>query len=448
MPGGLLFINNNKISRKEERTKVAKTKLTQLEVEEVSLVDAGANQHAHVMLFKNKAGKPGQAPQGQQEKPETGIRKLFSAIGKALNIPAEDVNSAIEDIEKADTFSEKMAQRKLSRIVDEIWDVCYALENSLCSIIRDEEVTDKTGMMNQSIDEFTETIKGLTASWGSGKTAQIAKADAIPVEHMQESCTRLEEMIAKAGGKKTNSVNPDGGEEEGEEIPPAEGDGNTQKTCETKKSKEGGNTDMKFNEESMTATDRLAFEDLKKRYGIPEEAGGNAGAAPAAPVVKNVAGEAGSGEAPQQSTGAAGAEDIYKGLHPAVAAELQALRKRADEAEEKELMGIAKKYEIIGKKPEELVQTFKSLKAAGGTAFDDMIGVLDQAVAVTEQSGVFGEVGKRGNGTGNNGTDAWAKIEKHAEDIRKAKPDLGYAEAIDQACIQHPELVAEYESAR
>ena len=38
-----------------------------------------------------------------------------------------------------------------------------------------------------------------------------------------------------------------------------------------------------------------------------------------------------------------------------VAAELQRLQKRADEAEEKELTDIAKKYEIIGKKPEDLV---------------------------------------------------------------------------------------------
>ena len=36
---------------------VAKTKLKQLEVDEVSLVDAGANQGAHVKLYKNRDGK-------------------------------------------------------------------------------------------------------------------------------------------------------------------------------------------------------------------------------------------------------------------------------------------------------------------------------------------------------------------------------------------------------
>ena len=35
---------------------MAKTKLKDLEVTEVSLVDAGANQHAHVALYKRTAG--------------------------------------------------------------------------------------------------------------------------------------------------------------------------------------------------------------------------------------------------------------------------------------------------------------------------------------------------------------------------------------------------------
>ena len=36
---------------------MAKTKLKDLEVTEVSLVDAGANQHAHVALYKRNGGQ-------------------------------------------------------------------------------------------------------------------------------------------------------------------------------------------------------------------------------------------------------------------------------------------------------------------------------------------------------------------------------------------------------
>ena len=85
---------------------MAKTKLKQLEVDEVSLVDAGANQGAHVKLYKNRDGKPGEGfVPGQEEKTRSGLRKLFSAIGKALNIPDDDIESAADSIEKADNGS-------------------------------------------------------------------------------------------------------------------------------------------------------------------------------------------------------------------------------------------------------------------------------------------------------------------------------------------------------
>ena len=259
---------------------MAKTKLKDLEVTEVSLVDAGANQHAHVTLYKRNGGKPEEQPTGQnpeQAPAKSGLHKFFSAIGKALKLDQADVDSAVADIEKADTFNDKMEERKLRRITDEIWDVCFALENSLCSIIRDEEVTDKAALMNQSIDEFDVAIKGLVTSWGAGKTAQIVKtAGAVSVEHMQETVDRLGGMIEKATGKQQppETEDPD---QEGGEIPP-EDNGKTK----TKKSI-GGETDMKFNEANMTATDRMAFEELKKRYGVEdgaEGAGAGAGAAP------------------------------------------------------------------------------------------------------------------------------------------------------------------------
>ena len=433
---------------------MAKTKLKDLEVTEVSLVDAGANQHAHVALYKRKGGKPEEQPTGQnpeQTPAKSGLHKFFSAIGKALKLDQADIDSAVADIEKADTFNDKMEERKLRRITDEIWDVCFALENSLCSIIRDEEVTDKAALMNQSIDEFDVAIKGLVTSWGAGKTAQIVKtAGAVSVEHMQETVDRLGGMIEKATGKQQPPETEDPGQEGGE-IPP-EDNGKTK----TKKSI-GGETDMKFNEANMTATDRMAFEELKKRYGIADgtEAGAENGAGAATEGVGKAAGTGVAGNPGAAAEGAQGAtgqqttgtDDIYKGLHPAVVAELTRLRKQADEAQERELYSVAKKYEIIGKKPEELVPTLKSLQAAGGTAYADMIGILDGAVAAVEKSGLFGEVGKRGvNGTG--GADAWSQIEKKAEEIRKNNANMSIAESIDAACVQNPDLVHEYESNR
>ena len=58
---------------------MAKTKLKDLEVTEVSLVDAGANQHAHVALYKRNGGKPEEQPTGQnpeQAPAKSGLHKF------------------------------------------------------------------------------------------------------------------------------------------------------------------------------------------------------------------------------------------------------------------------------------------------------------------------------------------------------------------------------------
>jgi len=90
------------------------------------------------------------------------------------------------------------------------------------------------------------------------------------------------------------------------------------------------------------------------------------------------------------------------------------------------------------------VPIFKNLKAAGGNAYDQMITVLDASVEAFEKSGIFNEVGKKGSGT----ADAWTLIEKHADEIQKSMPTLSRTQAIEKACDQHPELVAEYENQR
>ena len=206
------------------------------------------------------------------------------------------------------------------------------------------------------------------------------------------------------------------------------------------KTKKGVDEDMKIDKSKLTAEELAQLEAIEKKAGVTEDpAPAATDPAPATdPVSKQTTGT------PAAADPAAEGDDIYKGLHPAVAAELKELRKRADAAEERELQNVAKKYEILGKKPDELVKTLKSLKSNGGTAYDDMIGILDASLAAVEKSGAFREIGKSGSGT----PDAWAQIEKHADEILKAAPTMTRAQAIDKACDQHPELVAEYEQNR
>ena len=132
-------------------------------------------------------------------------------------------------------------------------------------------------------------------------------------------------------------------------------------------------------------------------------------------------------------------DDIYKGLHPAVKAELERLRKAVDAQEDRELEAVAKKYEAIGKKPEELVPVLKSLK--GTPAYDEMISVMDAAVDAVEKSALFTEIGKTGHGTG----DAMKQASEKAAEIMKADPKLTHAQALDKVFEMNPELAAQVE---
>ena len=401
------------------------TRLKDLKVTKVAFVPEGDNKGADIMLFKNKEGAPAAkstvAPAKGGEKSEGAVKKFFSTIAKALGIGNENVDQAIEEIAKgyeAETFGEKLNEQKRRQITSQIWDICYALEESLCSIILDDDVdeADKPDLMEQSVNEFSEAVKGLIPTWAQGKTTNKINKSEQPmtptrIEMAKIAKEKLETIIAKA-----------------EPTPPAKDpDGNI---IQKQKAK-GEMEDMKIDKSKLTPEELTTLEAIEKKAGIQDEPAPTGDPTPA-DVNKGAGSPAGE------------EEDIYKGLHPAVKAELERLRKSADAAEDRELAEVAKKYEIIGKKADELVPLFKSLKAAGGNAYDQMIAVLDASVTAVEKSGIFSEIGKKGNGE----ADAWAALEKHADEIQKSMPNITRAQAIDKACEQHPELVHEYENER
>ena len=416
-------------------------KLKGLEVTKVDFVDAGDNKRADVLLFKHRDGQS-EPPAPEPEAGGPGILKRFLTwIAKATGASAEELDAALEAVEKdATTFDEKLAQRQRRQAADEIWDYCWMLNDSLCSIFWDDEVPDgdKGPKMETSVDEFVAAVKAAIPKWVEGTPARIAKEQpAIVPERLElakRTYERLGELIAKA-----ESTEP----AEEPETPPDGG-------AENPTDKEGVFEDMKIDKSKLTPEEVAALEAIEKKAGIPDEppAGGDMPPVSTPAPEPAPAAKAAPAPAPAAPVADDGGEDIYKGLHPAVRAELERLRKQADAAEERELQEVAKKYEIIGKKAEELVPLLKSLKSAGGDAYAQMITVLDASVAAVEKSGIFSEIGKSGGAATSGADGAWAQIEKHAETIQKAAPTLTWAEAVDKACEQHPDLVHEYESGR
>ncbi len=410
------------------------TKLRNLKIRKVDFVDEGANPDADIKMRKKK----------DKEEPKNSssiLKKLFGFIGKAAGMNQEEIDSAVAEIQKGDSisFSEKINEVNNQKICDEIWDIGYALQSSLCSILNDDELDSASAAaaMQESLDEFYAVVQESIKKWSSGRSASIVKKNEdvseAELEIMKSAVERLNETIEKVAKEESEKEEPDNNQKpKGEE-------------------REMG---MKIDKSKLTDAERAFLENIEKRYGV-DEGGNTVDGGASAPVeqllppafteptvvksvtqpVPNVVASVAQTEEP---------DSIYKGLHPAVRAELESLKKFREDAEARELTEVAKRYVIIGKKEEELVPMLKSLKAAGGTAYNDMIAVLDQAVAAVEKSGVFSEIGKSGHGS--TAGAAEAKIETIAKGYMEKNSSLDYATAVAKAWEDHPELMSEYET--
>ena len=416
------------------------TKLKNLSISKVAVVDEGANPDAHIRMMKRKDAED-QPADGENGKSTGNIfKKLFDFIGKAAGMDQEEIDSAVEEIQKGDStsFSGKINEANNRRIYDEMWDVCYALQSALCSILNDEDLdgTSTAAAMQESLDQFYAVAKDSIGKWAGGKPAEIVKMDSQVSETdlavMKSAAERLNEIMEKAG-------KAGGGKKEKEEKPKEDG--------KDKDNQEGEEEEMKIDKSRLTEAEKAFLESIEKRYGTGEEAPAQeSGAAGQGADSSPASDAAGQGESSWDSVSKSGnaaegnaQDDIYKGIHPAVRAELEGLKKFREAAEEKELAEVAKKYAIIGKKEEELVPLLKSLKSAGGTAYKDMLAVLDQTVDAVEKSGVFSELGKSGHGGSADGG-AWAEAETKAVELMKSKTGLTKAQAIDEVLMSDPAL--------
>ena len=410
------------------------TKLKHLKIKKVDFVDDGANPEAFIRLYKSKDGIAPTAEENIVENPKFWNR-FMAAVTKAFKLEDEQPENEpdADSVAKggAESFNDKFSEAKNRKICDEIWDICYALQSSFCSILNDEDLdsTQAGNAMTESLNEFTEVVSAAIGQWSGGKAASIAKKEtevtASELELMKSNRDRLEDIIAKAtvvtdkGPEVTNITEPKG---------------------ETEMSN--------IDKSKLTEAERAFLESIEKRYGTPEApaqvqtpaAAPTAGVTPApeAPVAKSTAQpETAPATAPE-------ADDIYKGLSPAVKAELEALRKFRSDAEDNAIREVAKRYAIIGKTEEELFPVLKNMKAAGGTAYEDTIAMLDKAVDTIEKSAVFTEIGKSGSHGATTDGAAWAKAESQAAEIMKSK-NVTKAQALDEVFQNDPALAAECE---
>jgi len=370
----------------------------------VDLCEQGANQGAFVRLFKRK-GKPRNAPSKPED--ETVIKNCDAA-----------------------TFDDALEMERLHELSNEVYNYGYIFMDSLCSILRDDEMDEENrrSMMFQSLDEYAETLRTAIPLWAAGKSDENA-------EKIEKSDTRKTafEMFWK-----TAINQPDIEPQPEASLPEAPLEQPAKKGDVTPLHSQKEEQELKFDKSKMTSEEVTILADYERRYGVVEKQAQVTPPAtvPVAPVAPAAAPEI----HPDVKKALAEFEEVKKAQAAEIQKqkdELESLRKRV---EIEQLVGFAKKYELIGKKSDELATKLYDLKKAGGTAYDDYVALLDEHLTTVEKSGLFREVGKNTTGGGNTGD----KLKAAASEIAKSGNVKGI-DAIIKAFEDNPELAAQYE---
>ena len=407
------------------------TKLKNLSVTSVDLVDRGANPDAHVRLFKRKDAEP-------EHDPDTSLfQKFMGWLVKGFQdatTPSGE-GAAVENpegtVEKdAQTFSDNITREQLRTVTSEMFDNCYALSDSFCSIICDKgmDADAKEAMMLKSLDEFAQAIRSAAPQWAKGQKAtkpQEVQAGIQKSAAQQDALAKLLGQYGLGAEQESTIQEPQGEKEE---------------------------TDtMKIDKSKMTPEEQATLAEFEKKYGIAEP--GEGGGTPA-PENTPAGGVEKGAEQPATPTPTPAPAVPNGALHPDVAkalSDFQAFTKQQSEEIEtlkksleiERLTAIAGKYEVLGKKAPELAEKLYTLKKAGGTVYDDYVALLDESLSAVTKGGMFGELGSSRQGSA--GTEQTLGI-KAAELSKSAQGGMTTPDAIIKAWEENPELAAQYEA--
>ncbi len=119
-------------------------------------------------------------------------------------------------------------------------------------------------------------------------------------------------------------------------------------------------------------------------------------------------------------------------IHPEVRKMMGEVEELKKSLEVSRLEQMARKYEVLGKKPEELALKLYDMKKSS-EYYDDYVALLDEMAETLERSGLFKELGSDRSKEG-------ADLNAIALEIMKADPKLTREAAICKAYEDHPEL--------
>lgn len=376
------------------------TKLKNLHLYKIDAVDDGANQRADIVLAKAK-----DTDINGPNQDEIGLFKRFLAWVKG------------EEVRKdATSFVQQLNATSLDEIMDETWDVCYALRDSIMSILGDVsmEAAEKQTAIAESVDQFATAVNGFAVKWTEGAKAGIKKGAKPELQMLEKDQKRLESMIEKSKEQKGDL----------EEM-------------------------IKIDKSKMTADEKAFYESIVEKYAVSTDADKPVNKAdteedmdPEEEEDEDAVddGTAKTMKSKKETPSNTGTVDVYKSIIEGLKADIEKMK---DAALTTELTAVAKKYEALGKPADEMVETLK--KARAGGVYDEVIAAYDAALEAQEASGMFREIGKSREGGPLDENEAIQKAKTAAAELIKSNPNLTSAQALDQVLLNNPELMREFD---
>ena len=195
-------------------------KLKNLKIVKVDFVVEGANPDANIALRKQKDGEAAPEP----------LDKSGSATF-------------------TEELQEEQRQRRLDKITDDMWNLCYALNNSLCSILWDEDMDGegKASAMRESVGEFTAHVDGAISNWTAGQPMGFVLKSSD-----EGTPDKIAETLAKGLEAVFRRVTPATGKSESDEP-------------------KGETNVMRIDKSKLTPEELAALDAIEKKAGIPDE---------------------------------------------------------------------------------------------------------------------------------------------------------------------------------
>lgn len=369
-------------------------KLKQMEYTSVDVVKRGANPDADIKILKSM--------QEGGDNNLTGLEKIAMMIAKALNIKVDSIQGVEKALDQA--------------VHNEVFFSTYALNESISNVLSDNSLTavQKMDALKENLEDFNEDIAKSFESWTDGQAIDIAKSlemTDIKLEALKKSREKLDEIIKAAEGGEEKKLKEFLDEDDDEDEDPEEDfdsdDGEDDPEEDPDDPEE--NIKLKKGDESMATIDvsKMAPEDVK----ILEE------------IQKKYAGTEAEAEAKKDT-----AE-----VHPEVKKALDEVAELKKSMELEKMVMVAKKYEVIGKKADELAPKLYELKKAGEDHYNDYVAILDEMVTASANSEIFKEYGSGGRA---GATD----LDGVVAELRKSMPNATQAELVIKAYETNPNL--------